>query len=207
MNLGARYWRFSRRVRAIADAFQHACESPSDPSCAQTHILARESAAIQLQDQWSAFCRDLVLHSWRGGVTTLVGASIPRRVGDVSDAAGLAALRATYTGSDKKSKYWEPKWFDPIQTLDAAKRLSIPNIGSVTVGVGLTPSPLDELRAVRNYFAHRGEETSKRLAAHVMCHPSDSDAHRFISQLTLAGVPALVRWTAEIDTMAWAAAQ
>lgn len=191
----------------IADAFQHSCLQPLDPECFESHQLARENATIQLQDQWNAFCRDLVLNSWRGGVMTLSGAALPQRVGPISDAAALAALRATFTGKDKKSKYWEPKWFDPNQTLDAAKRLALPNLSSISAGVGLTPSPLDELRAVRNYFAHRGRLSADTLATYILAHPSDADAHGFVSKLTLAGVPKLVRWTAEIDTMAWAAVQ
>ena len=108
MNLGARYWRFSRRAAMLADAFQHSCSPPRDPECLGSHRLARESAAIQLQDQWSSFCRDLVLNSWRGGVVTLSGARIPRRAGDVSDSAALRTLRSTFAGKDKKSKHWEP---------------------------------------------------------------------------------------------------
>lgn len=207
MNLGARYWRFSRKLATIAEAFQHACSQPVDPHCLATHELARENATIQLQDQWSAFCRDLILGSWRGGAVTLGGARIPRRPGGASDAAALHALRATYTGSAKRSRQWEPKWFDPIQAIDAAKRLSIPNLVNVSLGLGLTPSPLDQLRAVRNYFAHRGQESSTRLALHLTSHPTNAGAHLFVSQLTLGGVPAFVRWTAEIETMAWAAAQ
>lgn len=207
MNLAARYWRFSRRILRIADAFNHSCGTPVDPGCRDAHRLARENATIQLQDQWSAFCRDLVFGSWRGGVVTLSGVAIQRRSGDVSDDAALRTLRATFIGKNKKSQYWEPKWFVPSQTLDAAKRLSIANFASVSTGVGLTPSPLDELRAVRNYFAHRGRESSAKLAIYLRRHPSDVVAHHFMSQPTLAGVPALVRWAAEIDTMAWAAAQ
>lgn len=138
---------------------------------------------------------------------TLSGMVIPRRSGDVSSAAALNTLRATFTGRSKKSTNWEPRWFDPNETLDAAKRLAIPNLANVSTGVGLTPSPLAELRAIRNYFAHREKRSAAHLAAYINGHPSDATAHRFISQPTLAGVPALARWAAEIDTMAWAAAQ
>lgn len=207
MNLGARYWRFSRKIDEIAGAFQHASSTLKDPDCAGAHLLARESATIQLQDQWSCYCRDVIINSWQGGVQTLGGAKIPRRLGDASEQAALNALRATFTGAARKSKHWEPKWFDPNQAIDAAKRLGLPNLVSLSGGIGLTPSPLDELRAVRNYFVHRGRESADRLSLHLSAHPTETSAHLFVSQLTLAGVPAFVRWTAELDTMAWAAAQ
>lgn len=206
MNLGARYWRFSRNAHAIGAAFEHATMTPVDPECSATHALARENATIQLQDQWSAYCRDMITASWRGGCTTLGGVVIPKRAGLSSYASAVAALRATYVGTAKKSKYWEPKWFDPVQALDAAKRLGVPNLPTLSAGLGLTPSPLDELRAVRNYFAHRGPESCDRLQPFLGARATVALVHQHVSAPTLAGVPQLVRWVHELDTMAWAAA-
>ncbi len=163
MNLGARYGRFSRKVTYIAAAFRRAAEVAVPRECVDAHTLSREAATVFLQDQWNVFCRDLVINSWQGGVTTLGGMDIPVRSGPRSKADAMRVLRGTYTGKLKKAPYWEPKWFDATATIDAARRLGIPNFTSVAAGVGGTPSPLDELRAVRNYFAHRGRDTSDRL--------------------------------------------
>ena len=206
MNLGARYWRFSVKTRVIGAAFQHATQAPVDPDCRDAHALAREDATIQLQDQWSVYCRDLILASWRGGISTLGGTTLKRRSGDCSNSAALDTLRATYVGRSKKSKTWEPKWFDSVQALDAAKRLGIANFAEVSSGLGLSPSPLDQLRAVRNYFAHRGKDSADRLEPFLTVRPTAAGAHQHVASLTLAGVPMLVRWAAELDTMAWAAA-
>lgn len=206
MNLGARYWRFSRKAASIAEAFQHATLPLTDPGCEVPHALARENALIQLQDQWSSFCRDLIVASWQGGVTTLGGTVISKRQGSNSASAAMVALRSTYTGRSKKSRYWEPKWFDPAETIEAAGRLKIPNLASVSGGIGISPAPLGELRAARNYFAHRGQESTQRLASYISGPITDTAAHAHVTRLTLGGVPAFVRWAAEMDSMARASA-
>ena len=202
MSLGARYWRFSRRADQIAQAFRHASELPVDPACLRAHLLARENATIQLQDQWSSFCRDVVLMSWRGNVSTLAGRTLLARRGSSSESAALSALRSTFTGRLKKPRNWEPKWFDPAETIDAARRLGVPNFAEIAAGVGITPSPLDELRAVRNYFAHRGSLSSSRLAPFLKVPVNSAMAHRHLTSLTLGGATTFERWATELDAMA-----
>lgn len=91
MNLGARYWRFSSKVAWIAAAFRNASVVPV-ATCMHPHLLSREGATIQLQDQWNAFCRDLIISSWRGNVFTLSGTYLAHRAGPTSESAALAAL-------------------------------------------------------------------------------------------------------------------
>lgn len=173
--------------------------------CRDIHRLGRESATVQLQDSWSNYCRDLVLRSWKGGIATLGGQLIPMRRGDASPRAALAALRSTYSGRLKKSQYWEPKWFDPNEALDAASRLALTNVGAIASGLGLSPSPLDELRAVRNYFAHKGPQSVQSLNPYVSSPTSDS-VHAFITSPTQGGAVRFERWAAQLDIMARAAA-
>lgn len=207
MNLGARYWRFSRRTGWLSAAFTQASDTPLDQACENPHVLARENATVFLQDQWSAFCRDLVYSSWRGGCITASGSMLPARVGARSNHAALLALKSTYTGKQKKSRHWEPKWFDPIDTLEAAKRLHVPNIAAISAGVGLSPSPLDELRAVRNYFAHRGRESSERLKPYTGGPVTVAAAHDLLTQRSLGGGYRFESWVADLDVMARAAVQ
>jgi hypothetical protein len=207
VNLGARYWRFSRKAAWLAAAFAQAATAPIDPACDSPHLLARENATIFLQDQWSAFCRDLVYSSWRGAVVTMGGQVLPRRPGARSDHAALLALRTTYSGKQKRSPNWEPKWFDPLETIEAAKRLSVPNLRAIALGVGLTPSPLDELRAVRNYFAHRGRQSTARLAPYAGSPVTGAAAHALLRQRSLGGSYRFEEWVAELDIMARAAVE
>jgi len=207
VNLGSRYWHFSSKASWLVRAFSHATSLPADVGCRDAHTLAREAATICLQDQWSAFCRDLIFKSWRGKVWTAGGTYLTPNAAATSHTAVLIALRATYTGKQKKAAYWQPKWFDPIQTIESAKRLALPNLPSIAAGVGLTPSPLDELRAVRNYFAHRGPEGTSRLAPFVGGPVTDLAVHSLVTQSTLGGGYRFERWVAQLDTMARTAVQ
>ena len=166
--------------------------------------MSREGAIIQLQDQWSTFTRDLIVRSWVGGVRTLSGRHIPARRGLVSDRAALAELRATYTGKLKKSQYWEPKWFDPIEAIEAAQRLKIPNVAEVVAGLGLTPSPLVEIRAARSFVAHKGQESASRLRPHGV-RPTSPEVDAFMTSPTRGGAPRFERWVSQLDVMAFAA--
>lgn len=202
MNLGAIYWRFSAKADWIAQSFSHAASSPADGRCLAAHSLSREDAAIQLQDRWNAFCRELVLLSWRGEVRTLSGTYIPRREGNRTREAALMALRATFTGRSKKRAEWEPRWFSPTDAIDAAGRLHVANLASISSGLGLTPSPLDELRAIRNHFAHRGRESSSRLRICLGAGADASVAHDHLSQTTLGGATQFEVWASQLDSMA-----
>lgn len=199
MNLGARYWGFKTKSSWLAESFVTSFAEVHP--CSDVHILGRESATFTLQDEWSNFCRDVIFRSWRGGTTSLGGAFIPKRRGDTSSRAALAALRSTYTGRLKKAWYWEPKWFDPIEAIDAATRLRISNIAEVSAGIGLTPSPLGELRAVRNYFAHKGVQSVQNLKPFV-AQPTSGLVHDYLSAPTQGGALRFERWVAQLEVMA-----
>jgi len=170
-------------------------------ACADVHLLGRETACVQLQDAWSNFCRDVIFRSWRGGLHTLEGKFIARRPGEISLSAALTELRSTYTGRAKKARHWEPRWFDPVEAIEAASRLAIPNLPDVSGGIGLSPSPLAELRAVRNFFAHRGERSVSKLSAWVP-HPATDAVHQHVSAMTGGGALRFERWVAQLDLMA-----
>jgi hypothetical protein len=113
----------------------------------------------------------------------------------------MTDLRSTYTGRLKKSKHWEPKWFDPIESMDAAARLGIANYAGVVAGIGLTPSPLDEIRAVRNYIAHKGEMSVRNLVPYVQP-PNVAAVQAHVSAPTGGGALRFERWVAQLDVMA-----
>jgi hypothetical protein len=191
-------------VTGLADSYLASLDESN--ACFEVHLLGRENASVQLQDSWNNFCRDVIFRSWRGGVHTLDGRFIPRRTGDTSPRAALTELRSTYSGKAKKAWYWEPKWFDPIEAIEAASRLGIPNLAEVSAGIGLSPSPLAELRAVRNYFAHRGEQSVSKLSVWV-AHPTTDAVHRHVSASTQGGALRFERWVAQLDLMARATVQ
>jgi hypothetical protein len=203
VNLGSRYWRFRSKTYWLAENYASSVSDPHD--CGDIHLLSRESAIVQLQDQWSNFCRDLILQSWRGGVTTLGGQPITVRTGPASNYDAMNTLRSTYSGRLSKGRYWEPKWFDAVEALDAAHRLQIENFSDISAGIGLTPSPLDEIRAVRNFIAHRGAQSVAQLQPFVAT-PTAKMVDQHVAAPTLGGALRFERWVAQLDIMARAAA-
>lgn len=120
-------------------------------------------AVMRLHDAWARFCRRLVLRCARGKLVTAGGSYVPRSPTVRSSRSPLDALKSTYPAGRQNWRVWEPRWFDPDQAIDAAKRLGIGNFSTVSAGLGLTGPGLNELRACRNFFAHRNEQTDHGL--------------------------------------------
>ena len=115
--------------------------------------LAAEMAVIRIYDAWARYCRELIILSASGNTQTLNGTIIPAVVKRRSDV--IPVLLATY----KKTRY-EPKWERATDCIEAARRLNIANIGTLSAALGASNSPAEEIRLVRNYYAHRRQGAS-----------------------------------------------
>ena len=113
-------------------------------------------AVLRLHEAWARFCRELVLTSARGQVVTSTGAVVRRSPLVSQMRTPLVVLKASYPPSRQRKFLWEPKWFDAGEAIDAARRLKISNFAEVSAGLGVAGHALDELRACRNFLAHRG---------------------------------------------------
>lgn len=120
-------------------------------------------AVMRLHDAWGRFCRRLVLRCAGGRLVTVGGSYVPRSPTVASTQSALDALKSTYPTARQGWAVWEPRWFDVGQAIDAAKRLKIGNFSTVSAGLGLTGPGLEDLRACRNFFAHRNEQTDEAL--------------------------------------------
>ena len=118
--------------------------------------LAAEMAVVRIYDAWARYCRELVILSASGNCLTLGGTVVPAVVRRRSDV--MPALLATYA----RRKQYEPKWASATECIDVAKRLNIANFATLAAAVGATNSPADEIRHVRNYYAHRRRGAAQR---------------------------------------------
>jgi hypothetical protein len=111
-------------------------------------------------------------------------------------------LLATYG----KRRRYEPKWARATECIDAAIRLKIANTGTVTAALGATNSPADEIRHVRNYYAHRRQGAAAlAVACSVFAGPRP-----IVFDLTAyknAGETFLESWINGLTLVATAAAQ
>ena len=119
-------------------------------------------SAIRLHDEWSIRCRELILRSAEGGVTTRSGNLINKASSIGKENCPLKWVRDNWTSKKVMDKSWEPRWYDPSQAIRVAKLLNIQNLSSITNGLGLSIAPL-RIRIVRNVIVHSLPETWKKF--------------------------------------------
>lgn len=139
-----------------------------------THSFAAEwrraeHITFQLQNAWEIYVRNFILLSATGRATTVSGPLPP-------------SVPASYRSREAACHYllalspdrFEPKWYQPKAAIKAAKNLQIPNYSNVSAAIGSTPWVLDELRLVRNFFAHRSRSSAVALRALGWFAPSEA---------------------------------
>ena len=163
--------------------------------------LICEMAVIRLHDTWTRFCREIVILS-ASGTVTLGGTILPPAAGITNYSMVVPVLLSKY----KKRRY-EPKWGTAVECIDAAQRLSISNLATVSGALGATNSPDDTIRRVRNFYDHRGNETAQEASATgLFSNPS----HPVVFELTVykpGGETVLESWVSELKNIAIAAIQ
>lgn len=118
-----------------------------------------EYALIALHDAWNRFARDLILASALGSVTPS-GVPIPRtHLAVTNRRSALLRIRVFY---GENRSWWEPGWHDPTHAARASTALAITNAPTVTAAFGASANPIEEVRWVRNFVAHRGPATADR---------------------------------------------
>jgi hypothetical protein len=135
-------------------------ESAAEEPCRKAVI---EYAFIALSDAWNRFARDLILASAIGGAVTLGGVRLPKTSLQITNRRlALARVRQFF---GKPQPWWEPRWFDPADAGNAATALAIPNSVRVTGAFTASTNPIEDVRWVRNFVAHRGPGTAPRCVA------------------------------------------
>jgi len=147
---------------------------------------------VRIHDAWARSCRKLILLSAQGGITTLGGISLPRSSQVASHQSPLDALKPMYPNRH----FWEPKWFDTGKAIEAAQKLQIANFPTVSAGLGSSGHAPDELRACRNYIAHRNQVSNDELDG-ARAHwglPSSSTAEQLMNTAVTGGAPLFELW-------------
>lgn len=164
--------------------------------------LACEMVVIRMHDAWTRFCRDLVITSALGNTVTIGGLAVPRCGAAITDRNSvIACLLATY-----KKRQYEPKWGDVQECIDAARRLQITNLPTVSASLGASNSPAEEIRHVRNYYAHRKIGSASRAIATNLfsgAQPEVRDLNRFTS----GGSTVIESWVQRLMFVATASVQ
>lgn len=138
------------------------CECGAQFGTERLGQFACEMAVIRLHDSWTRFCRELIITSALGNTLTLGGTLLTKSSPSVTDRNSvITSLLAAYP----RRRRFEPRWGDAIECLDAARRLGIRNLATVSAGLGATNSPAEEIRHIRNFYAHRKMGAAQRAIA------------------------------------------
>lgn len=154
--LSAPLQRFVKEALWLNKEFHDASHHPNHSS-AITHQLTQEMCVIQLNDAWARFCREIVIVSAVGRTTTLSGSFIA----PAPQISGRSNVIPTLLRSYARRRPYEPNWHQANECITAITNLNLSNRVTVRDAIGVMDSPAEELRRVRNYFAHRGAGTGE----------------------------------------------
>lgn len=194
--------RFVLEATWLVQEFSAACPPARSPIPDYSDQLICEMTVIRLHDAWARFCRELVIMSACGRVNTLGGTRLSPAPGITSRRVVIPSLIATY-----RKRRFEPHWADATECIDAAQRLRVTNLPTIAGALGAIGSPADELRKVRNHYAHRSESsaadaTSTGHFVHV-CHPFVFELGAYVT----GGVRRIEAWSLGLQSVAKAAIQ
>lgn len=136
---------------------------------AATDRRQAEHIIFQLQNVWEIHVRNFILISATGraiGGSGQIPASIPRKYRSREAACHFLLLTS-------RNRY-EPKWYRPADAIRAATTLRLANLADVAAAIGSTPWPLEDLRLIRNFFAHRSRSSALELRALGWFQPGDT---------------------------------
>lgn len=185
----AAYQRFRRQSFASAQMIRagHKLYAAGDREAASR---ACNLAFLKQNDAWSKFCRRLLVASalgfdgFSGGHGPAPGIS--------SEADVMSALNIRVPWKDDR------KWHVANDFLGAARTLKVANIGTLNGSIGSTPNPSEQIRYVRNFFAHANPHTHERaFNACSQRRPVDFCFTSFDN-----GELVCVNWFGELDTIA-----
>ena len=194
--------KFERECLLLNHVFDSIAGTGYQARFLQNHLI-KEMCVIRLHDAWSKFCRELILSSAGSRPKTSSGIRLTRAPGVNKYNDALTVLQSKYN----KNSSWEPIWHNPSRCLDAAKKLQVPNYDVINQGLSLSfdgQHPTAQLTAVRNYFAHRNQNTAQNIvnvARSLFINPT-LRAFDLVSAIVLPGTTLFSLWIIRLKTMA-----
>jgi hypothetical protein len=200
------YRRFVSETQTILERFNRASALSIKPNeeFFHVHIPAQEMCVVKLYDAWSRFCKELVIVSAccqpesRQDKTVLLAQGIKPydRVGTIQHLEKAVNRKEKSIG-----------WGTPRHCIDAAIKLKLTNEPSISASIGSTPSPTDNLRQIRDFFAHRNENTSFNVGtvAFSMGFPKHYKALQIVNAPSGTKINVFELWIIELRNMAYAA--
>lgn len=200
----------SRRLERLRFAVDDCLTSPTAPTRAELD-RTMSHAVIELHNLWLAFSRSLYLSSAfraRDGSGYRVALSKVSQATTVDEALTPAIRR---TRPDRKSRKppwnWndEPRWADVNVLLNSLDEIGASNLPTVSAGLSTGSLVFVTLGPVRNFYAHRGEDTSQRASKALLrylvpgnVHPTNALTRHVVVGGVPKALPLVVEWIDDI---------
>ena len=200
-NLARAFETFQTAIQDIRKRFnvEIPSTSPYSISCPPVHDDGKCLLVVTLQNQWAAFCRDLLKHSISGNGPTLGGTALhPITLPDeAQDHDGYLRSTANRIGRDLFNNLGLPIWHNPEFVISVARELQPSNHDALALGISSSAS-LRDLNILRNFIIHGGDrkvEYEKLLNEYGK--PGVSPA-AFLAHQTSSGTNLFEDWLDEI---------
>jgi hypothetical protein len=148
---------FERALQKFSGEVDWVCKSFSDANLHPTwkHAdFAREMMLIRLHDSWARFCREIIVISAYGKAVTVGGMRLNTSLPSIKSRSHVVPVLVALNNGRF------PKWFAASDCIRSANQLKIENLATVVNALGASNSPADQLRDIRNFYAHRGRGTA-----------------------------------------------
>ena len=159
-NLGRAFETFQAAIQDIRGRFNVEIPptSPYSISCPPVHDDGKCLLVVTLQNQWAAFCRDLLKHSISGNGPTLGGTALhPINLPDeAQDHDGYLKSTANRIGKELFNNHGFPIWHNPEFVIRVARELQPSNHDALALGISSSAS-LRNLNILRNFIIHGGD--------------------------------------------------
>jgi hypothetical protein len=166
---------------------------------------------IGLLDAWSRFCRDIIIMSAVGGATTRTGTQLNRAKNLPAGVDPLVHIRSLWPSKGYGRCFEDgPYWHVPTNSAKAAQILAIGNEATVSGALLAQASAPTELRACRNYLAHRNPSTETHrdiqdLRTRISVPVATVHTEKLAEQLVTGGITLFQAWCSELQNIASAA--
>jgi hypothetical protein len=195
LGLDVPFRRLQREMAWLLTEFSSAASGSRD----RQHQLACEMAVIRLHDSWARFCREVVILSALGNVVTGGGQMLARSHPSLIARSAVVPFCLRVSGWK-----WEPRWGDATSCVRAAQYLMIQNLVNVSSALGAANSPAENLRRVRNFYAHRHVRTSaEAMGTNLFVGGSPTVFH--LNNYATGGMRTFESWTQGLVVVATAA--
>jgi hypothetical protein len=173
---------------------------------------SEDGCLVSMWDAWNRFIRSLCLTSCSGTTQGLSGASY-HPTAPMTEAQALTHLLRNKGGTQIVVTAGEPRWYDVRALPDTTAVLGLANasviVGAVSayqiqLGAFHISNPLEEIRACRNFVAHKTASTFAQAQTHAGTRFPDLISHVRSKRL---GVEVFSEWKEGCLAIAEAAAQ